>query len=287
MIQIKFYITTAIIYTNAKPHIGFALELAQADAIARFHRIKGDDVFFLTGSDEHGIKNERAAKEAGLSTQAFVDKNTAAAVNLAKRLNISNDFYIRTSDKKTHYPTAQDVWSRLVKAKDIYKKKYTGLYCSGCEAFVKESDLVDGNCPIHNREPETVEEENYFFKLSKYQDKIIKLIESDKYLITPSSKKNEILNFIKGGLEDISFSRSKENLSWGIPVPDDPKQTIYVWCDALTNYLSGIGYTYDKKKFKKYWPADVHLVGKDITKFHAIYWPAMLLSAKIPLPKNL
>ena len=287
MVQIKFYITTSIIYTNAKPHVGFALELAQADAIARFHRLKGDDVFFLTGSDEHGIKNERSAKEAGLSTQSFVDKNTEATIALAKRLNISNDFYIRTSDKKMHYPTTQDIWKKLVKAKDIYKKKYSGLYCSGCETFVKETDLVDGKCPIHDREPETIEEENYFFKLSKYSDKIIKLIESDKYLITPSSKKNEILNFIKGGLDDISFSRSKENLSWGIPVPGDPKQTIYVWCDALTNYLSGVGYSSDKKKFKKYWPADIHLVGKDITKFHAIYWPAMLLSAKIPLPKSL
>jgi len=287
VIKIKFYITTAIIYTNAKPHIGFALEITQADVITRFHRLKGDDVFFLTGSDEHGIKNMRAAKSAGISPQTFVDENTAAAIELTKRLNISNDDYIRTTDNERHWPTAQDIWKKLVKSGDIYKKKYQGKYCAGCETFVKESDLIDGKCPIHDKEPEIIEEENYFFKLSKYQKQLTKILESDEYQIVPNSKKNEMLSFIRQGLDDVSFSRPKKILPWGIPVPDDDTHVMYVWCDALTNYLSGIGYTTDKKKFKKYWPADIHLIGKDIMRFHALFWPAMLLSADIPLPKKL
>jgi len=274
-------------YTNAKPHIGFTLEVMQADAIARFHRLKEDEVFFLTGSDEHGIKNLRAAKEVGKEPQDFVNLNTGFVKELLKLLKVSNDDYIRTTDKERHFPTAQDIWTKLVKSGDIYKKEYEGKYCTGCEAFVKESDLVDGKCPNHNKEPEILHEENYFFKLSKYQDQLIKLIESDEYKITPVSKKNEILSFIKSGLDDISFSRPKEILDWGIPVPEDETHVMYVWCDALTNYLSGIGYTHDKEKFNKYWPADIHLVGKDITRFHAIFWPAMLLSAELPLPKQL
>lgn len=274
-------------YTNAKPHIGFALEVLQADAIARFHRLRGDDVFFLTGSDEHGIKNFRAAKELGKEPQDFVNINTAYVKDLLHLLKISNDDYIRTTDKIRHWPTAQDIWTKLVKSGDIYKKQYEGKYCTGCEAFVKESDLIDGKCPNHNKEPEILHEENYFFKLSKYQKQLIKLIESDEYKIIPVSKKNEILSFIKSGLDDISFSRPVGVLDWGITVPEDEGHVMYVWCDALTNYLSGIGYTVDKIKFKKYWPADVHLVGKDITRFHAIFWPTMLISAGIELPKEL
>jgi len=283
----KFYITTAIIYTNAAPHVGFALETVQADAIARFNRIKGKDVFFLTGSDEHGIKNQRAAKAAGKDPQIFVDENTALVKKMLKMLNISNDYYIRTTDKKNHYPTVQNIWKKLVESGDIYRKKYRGYYCSGCEAFIKESELVDGKCPNHNKKPEIVEEENYFFRLSKYQNQLIKIIESDEYQIIPVSRKNEILSFIKQGLEDVSFSRSIKSLQWGIPVPNDNEQIIYTWCDALTNYLSGIGYSSDKKIFEKYWPADIHLIGKDILKFHTAYWIAILLSAKIPLPKKL
>lgn len=263
------------------------METVQADVIARFHRLKGEDVFFLTGSDEHGIKNMRAAAATGISPQEFVDENTKATVELIKKLNISNDDYIRTTDRERHWPTVQNIWKKLVKSGDIYKKKYQGKYCYGCETFVKESDLVDGKCSIHDKEPEIIEEENYFFRLSKYQKQLIKILESDEYQIVPQSKKNEVLSFVKHGLDDISFSRPKETLSWGIPVPGDSEHTIYVWCDALTNYLSGIGYSYDKKKFKKYWPADIHLVGKDITRFHAIFWPAMLISAGVPLPKKL
>ncbi len=241
----------------------------------------------MTGSDEHGVKNMRAAKAAGIDTQKFVDENTAAAIDLIKQLNISNDDYIRTTDRERHWPTAQDIWTKLVESGDIYKKKYQGKYCPGCEAFVKESDLVDGKCPHHNKEPEVVEEENYFFKLSKYQEQLIKILETDEYHIVPQSKKNEILSFARQGLDDVSFSRPKEILPWGIPVPGDDTHVMYVWCDALTNYLSGIGYTYDKEKFKKYWPADIHLIGKDIIRFHALFWPAMLISAKLPLPKKL
>jgi len=261
--------------------------VVQADAVARFQKLLGNDVFFLTGSDEHGTKNYRAAREVGKSPQEFVDENTASVIELLSLLNISNNDYIRTIDKERHWPTAQDIWKKLVKKGDIYKKKYKGYYCSGCESFKTEKDLENGFCTLHNKKPEIVEEENYFFKLSSYQDQLIKIIESDEYQIVPKTRKNELLNFIKSGLEDISFSRDKKSLNWGIPVPDDETQIMYVWCDALTNYLSGIGYTVDKEKFKKYWPADVHAIGKDIIRFHAVYWPAMLLSAGIELPKKL
>ena len=214
--------------------------MVQADAVARFQKLLGNDVFFLTGSDEHGTKNYRAAKEAGKDPKQFVDENTAAVIELLKLLNISNDDYIRTIDKERHWPTAQDIWGKLVEKGDIYKKKYKGYYCSGCESFKTEKDLENGLCPLHNKKPEIVEEENYFFKLSSYQDQLIKIIESDEYHIVPKTRKNELLNFIKSGLEDISFSRDKKSLSWGIPVPDDNEQIMYVWCDALTNYLSGI-----------------------------------------------
>lgn len=246
----------------------------------------GDDVFFLTGSDEHGIKNQRAAEAAGKTPQEFVDENTEAVKELIKVLNITNDYYIRTTDKKIHWPVAQALWNKLVKSKDIYKKKYKGLYCFGCESFKTEKELVDGKCPIHEKEPEKVVEENYFFRLSKYQDALINIIESDSYEIFPKSRKHEILNFIKNGLEDVSFSRSVKALKWGIPVPDDPDQIMYVWCDALSNYLSGIKYDVEKKK-GKYWPADVHIIGKDILRFHSVFWPAMLSSADIPLPRKL
>jgi len=206
---------------------------------------------------------------------------------LIEKLNISNDFYIRTTDKKVHYPTAQAIWKKLVEKGDIYKKKYSGLYCYGCEKFVTGKDLEDGKCPLHDRKPEKVEEENYFFKLSNYSDKLKELIESDNYHIIPKGRKKEILNFLKKGLEDVSFSRSVKSLEWGVPVPEDDEQVMYVWCDALTNYLSGIGFSNDQKKFRQYWPADVHLIGKDILRFHALFWPAMLISAGIKTPKKL
>jgi len=273
----KFYITTSIAYTNALPHLGFALELAQADVLARYHRILGEDVFFLTGTDEHGKKVLEAAGKAGKSPEEFTDEISGKFRELTKTLNLSNDDFIRTTDKKRHWPNVEKIWIELIKTGDIYKKKYQGLYCVGCEAFVKEKDLIDGKCPIHLKEPELIEEENYFFKLSKYADKVKKAIETDKIKITPESRKNEIISFINQGIEDTSCSRSRENLKWGIPVPGDDSQIIYIWFEALINYLFP----------GKYWPADVHCVGKDIFRFHALLWLAMLIASKRPLPKNI
>ena len=273
----KFYITTSIAYTNALPHLGFALELAQADVLARYHRILGEDVFFLTGTDEHGKKVLEAAEKAGKSPEEFTDEISGKFRELTKTLNLSNDDFIRTTDKKRHWPNVEKIWQDLVKAGDIYKKKYQGLYCVGCEAFIKEKDLIDGKCPIHLKEPELIEEENYFFKLSKYAGKVKKAIEADKIKITPESRKNEIISFINQGIEDTSCSRSRENLKWGIPAPGDDSQIIYIWFEALINYLFP----------GKYWPADVHCVGKDIFRFHALLWPAMLIASKRLLPKNI
>jgi methionyl-tRNA synthetase len=282
-IKEKFYITTTIPYANAPPHIGFALEIVQADVLARWNRLNGKDVFFLTGTDEHGIKNYQAAKKAGLSPQDFVDKNSADFKKLTKVLNISNTNFIRTSDKKNHWPGVIELWKKL--AGDIYKKKYKGLYCKGCERFVTEKDLEGGKCPDHpNLKIEKIAEENYFFKLSKYSDKIRELIEKDEIKIIPTKWKNDFLGLIKDGLTDVSFSRDKKHLPWGIPVLGDDKQICYVWVEALGNYLTGIGYP--DKKFKKYWPADIHVVGKDMLRFHAGIWPGMLLSAGLPLPKQ-
>lgn len=284
----KFYITTAIYYVNAPPHLGHALEKVQADAIARYQRLLDREVYFLTGTDEHGIKIIHSAQSANKDIKNFVDENSAKVVELTKKLNISNDDFIRTSDKERHWPGAQLLWKKLVEAGDIYKGKYSGYYCVGCEAYVKEGDLIGGKCPYHYAEPEKIEEENYFFKLSRYADKIIKKIESGGLKILPESGKNEILAVIRGGIEDISFSRPAEKLAgWGVPVPDDDSQLMYVWCDALANYVSAIGYGSDEKKFQKYWPADLHIIGKDILRFHALIWPAMLLSAKSSLPKTI
>jgi len=287
VIKIKFYTTTSIIYTNSDPHIGFALELIQTDVLARLHRSKGDDVFFLTGTDEHGSKIQKTAEAAGKEPREFVDAIVEKTQELAALLNISNDNFIRTTDKEVHWPTTQDIWTLIENNDDFYRKKYQGHYCVGCECFKTDKELNDGVCPIHNKKAELIEEENFFFKLSKYQDKLVELIESDTMKIVPKERKKEILNFIKAGLEDISFSRSRKSLSWGIPVPGNNDQTIYVWCDALTNYLSGIGYTTNKKQFETYWPADVHVVGKDILRFHAVFWPAMLMSAELPLSKEI
>ena len=235
----KFYITTAIDYVNASPHLGHALEKIQADVIARYHRFLGKDVFFLTGTDEHGRKVKEAAVEAGESPIEFCNKMTAKFKALTKILNLSNNGFIRTTDQKKHWPVVKKVWLKLKEKGDIYKKKYKGLYCSGCEAFITKKDLKDGKCLFHQKEPEIIEEENYFFRLSKYSKKIEESIERDKIKIIPQSRKKEMLNFVKQGLEDISFSRPRKDLKWGIPVPNDKTQTIYVWADALVNYLSG------------------------------------------------
>jgi len=282
----KFYITTSIPYTNAPPHIGFALEAVQADVLSRYHKKLGEDVFYLTGVDEHGLKIKKAAQKAGKTSQQFVDEISAEYLKLTKALNISNNDFIRTTDKERHKPTVEKVWLKLKGAGDIYKKKYKGYYCSGCEAFITKKDLINGECPNHKKKPEIIEEENYFFKLSKYLPRIKEKIESNQLKIVPQTRKNEVLGYIKQGIEDVSFSRSKEKY-WGFEVPDDKNQIIYVWADALPNYFSGIGYTQNPKKFGKYWPADVHCIGKDILKFHALIWPAMILSLKLPLPKTI
>lgn len=280
-----FYVTTTIPYANAPPHIGFALEIVQADVIARWHRLLGGDVFFLTGTDEHGSKNYKMAKEAGLTPQQFVDKNSSYFKELTKSLNISNNNFIRTTDKQKHWPGVFKIWKTLAEKGDIYKKSYEGYYCYGCERFVTEKDLIEGKCPDHpNLTPELITEENYFFKLSKYSAKIKELIVKDELKIFPQKWKNDFLSLIKDGLTDVSFSRDKKHLPWGIPVPGDESQIIYVWGDALVNYLTGIGYP--DNKYKKYWPADVHVVGKDMLRFHTGIWPGMLLSVGLPLPKE-
>ena len=284
----KFYITTSIAYTNAPPHIGFAQEVVQADALARYHRLLGENVFFLTGTDENGAKVAKAAEEAGQSPKEFVDEISKKFKALRDILNLSNDDFIRTTDQKRHWPTVKNIWLELKENGDIYKKKYKGLYCVGCEAFVKENDLVDGKCPIHEKNPEVIEEENYFFCLSKYQNQLKKIIRAEKIKIIPETRKNELLSFITQGLEDVSCSRSREKLGWGIPVPKDNTQTIYVWLEALVNYLSALNHTTNGDKFKKFWPSDVHCIGKDIfIRFHGSLWPAMLLSLKLDLPKTI
>ena len=283
----KYYITTSIAYTNASPHIGFALEVIQADVLARYNRSLNKDVFFLTGTDEHGAKIVKAAEKAGKKPKEFVDEIAGKFEELKQLLNLSNDDFIRTSDQKRHWPAVQKIWLELKENDDIYKKKYKGLYCVGCEAFITKKDLKDGKCAIHKKEPEAVEEENYFFRLSKYSDKIKELIGKEEIKIVPETRKNELLGFIKQGLEDISFSRPSKDLKWGIPVPDDPSQTIYVWNDALANYVSALDYQNNGDRFKKYWPADVHCIGKDILKFHGLFWTAMLLSLGLSLPKTI
>ncbi|MBI2446430.1 MAG: methionine--tRNA ligase [Parcubacteria group bacterium] len=287
----KFYVTTSIPYVNADPHIGFALEAIQADVLARYHRLKGEDVFFLTGTDEHGVKVVRAAEAVGETPKEFVDEISGKFKALKKTLILSWDDFIRTSDQKRHWPGAQKLWLKLYNAGKLYKKPYKGLYCIGHEAFITEKDLIDGKCRDHQKDPEVVEEENWFFKLSEYSNDIKSKIESGELTIVPEGRKNEIISLINEGLEDVSFSRPAKDLSWGIPVPNDPKHTMYVWCDALSNYISALGYgstqNIDISKFQKYWPADIHIIGKDILRFHAAIWPGMLLAAELPLPKTI
>ncbi len=296
----KFYVTTSIPYVNAAPHIGFALEAIQADVLARYHKQKGKDVFFLTGADEHGVKIVRAAEAAGKTPREFVDEISEKFMALKMTLNLSWDDFIRTSDQKRHWPGAQKLWLKLAEAGKIYKKKYRGLYCVGHEAFITEKDLVptssgrdsdrsvgvDYVCRDHKKEPEIIEEENWFFKLSDYTEEIKSKIESGELQILPEGRKNEILSLINEGLEDVSFSRPRKDLSWGVPVPNDPDHTMYVWCDALSNYISAIGYADDEKNFNKWWPADIHVIGKDILRFHAAIWPGMLLAAGLKLPRT-
>jgi len=286
----KFYITTAIPYVNAKPHIGHALEFLQTDVIARYHKLLGYDVCTLSGGDENALKNVQAAENAGLAIKEFIDNNTKLFLTLAQKLNIYFDVFQKGSDQKHHFVSSQKLWDLCQQNGDIYKKTYQGLYCVGCESFFNKEELNDaGECPEHpGKKLDIVEEENYFFSLSKYQNTLIDLISKEKLKIIPSKRKNEVLAFLKNRLEDISISRSNTRAkNWGVPVPNDPTQRIYVWFDALNIYQTGVGFGWNNEQYNKWWPADVHVVGKGITRFHAIYWPAFLISAGLKIPKSI
>lgn len=281
----KYYITTPIYYPSANFHIGHCYTTIIADSIARYQRLKEKDVFFLTGTDEHGQKIENKAKEKGVTPKEYVDEIVENAKDLWKSLGISYDKFIRTTDEY-HEKAVQKIFDKLYEQGDIYLDKYKGLYCTPCESFWTETQLVDGKCPDCGREVSLVEEESYFFRLSKYQKRIEELYKTNPEFIKPESRKNEMINnFLKPGLEDLCVSRT--TFSWGIPVSFNPKHVIYVWIDALTNYITALGYLSDDDSlFKKYWPADLHLVGKEIVRFHAIIWPALLMALDLPLPKQ-
>ncbi len=283
----NFLITTAIPYVNGKPHIGHALEYFQADTVRNFHKLLGEKTLLLSGADENALKNVQTAEIENISTQDFLDRNSQVFKDSYEKLGVPLDVFERGSDQGHHWPGVQKLWTLCEKNGDIYKKEYTGLYCIGCESFKTEKELTDGKCPDHLKEPEKITEENYFFKLSKYQDELLKLIETDELQIVPENKKNEIVSFIKSGLEDFSISRNKERAKGvGVPVPNDDKQVMYVWFDALAIYITGVGYGVDEENFNTWWPAAVHVIGKDISRFHTVYWPAILLSAKLDLPKT-
>jgi len=276
-----YYITTAIDYVNSVPHVGHAYEKILADVLARWKRLEEYDVYFLTGTDENAQKNAQVAKEKGVNVKKFVDENSKKFEDLCKELNLSNDDFIKTTEER-HVKVAKLIFQKIYDKGDIYKKKYSGLYCLGCEAFLTEKDLVNGKCPEHNKEPKIVEEENYFFKLSKYEKEILKLVSSNNFIV-PEGFRKEIINRIKQeGLKDISVSRP--NLDWGITTPIDDDHKIYVWIDALSNYISALDYP-NGVKFKKYWPA-IHVIGKGINWFHTVIWPGILISAGIELPKQ-
>lgn len=282
----KYYISTAIAYTSGKPHIGNTYEIILADAIARYKRAQGYDVYFQTGTDEHGEKIELKAKDAGVTPQAYVDDVALQIKTIWDKMNTSYDCFVRTTDKH-HEEVVQKIFKKMYDQGDIYKGEYKGLYCTPCESFWTESQLVDGNCPDCGRSVEEASEEAYFFKLSNYQDKLVDYINEHPDFIQPEARKNEMLNnFIKPGLQDLCVSRT--SFSWGIPVDFDPKHVVYVWLDALTNYITNIGYDIDNpsEEFNKKWPADLHLIGKDIIRFHTIYWPCFLWSLGLELPKK-
>jgi methionyl-tRNA synthetase len=280
---VSFYITTPIYYVNAEPHLGHAYTTVVADAIARARRLSGEDVFFLTGTDEHGQKVERAAKARGLTPQAFADSISDSFRRLFKHLEVSNDGFIRTTEPR-HIKAAQDIWRRVRDRGFLYKDAYEGWYCTVDEVFVPETQLVNGRCPDCGNEVEKVSEESYFFRLSDFQDRLLKLYEEHPLFLTPDIRRNEIASFVRAGLRDLSVSRT--SFKWGIPVPDDPAHVMYVWFDALTNYLTAVGYPDDKARLQQYWPADVHLMGKEIVRQHAVYWPAFLMAADLEIPKR-
>lgn len=282
MTKKSFYISTPIYYPSDRLHIGHAYCTTVADAIARYKRLAGYDVFFLTGSDEHGQKIERKAKENNVTPIQYVDKIVAGFQNLWQKLHISNDDFIRTTETR-HREVVQSIFQKIFDQGDIYKASYEGWYCTPCETFWLESKLEDGKCPDCKRPVELIKEESYFFRLSKYQDRLLQYIEENPDFIQPASRRNEMINFIKGGLEDLCVSRT--TFDWGIPVPFDTKHVVYVWFDALVNYITAAGFVHDRDKFAKYWPADIHLVGKEIVRFHTIIWPIILMALGVELPK--
>ncbi|MEX2101856.1 MAG: class I tRNA ligase family protein, partial [Actinomycetota bacterium] len=280
-----FYVTTPIYYPNDVPHIGHAYTSVATDFVARYHRMRGEDVFFLTGTDEHGKKVPQAAQEQGLDPQEFVDRMEPRWREVWERLEISNDDYVRTTE-----PRHEKAVVALLEAvhgngrDDIYLDTYEGLYCVACEAYYTEDELVDGLCPIHHRPVESLSEQNYFFRLSAYADRLLEYHAEHPEALQPESRRNEVLALIRGGLRDFSISRT--SFAWGIPLPWDPAHVCYVWFDALTTYLTGVGYGTDERRFSRWWPADVHFIGKDILRFHAVYWPAMLMAAGLELPRT-
>ena len=284
--QKTFYITTTLPYVNADPHIGFALEILEADVLARFHRQLGDKVFFNTGTDEHGLKIFRKAEELGVEVQVYCDDKLKSFVKLKESLNLSYDNFIRTTDED-HVKAVQEFWRRCDKAGDIYKKPYKVKYCVGCELEKTDSELIEGKCPLHpGMEIEEIEEENYFFKFSKYQERLLEVYEKNTGFVVPKKRLNEIKSFVEMGLEDFSISRLRSKMSWGVPVPGDEEHVIYVWFDALVNYISAIGWPDDMDEFEKWWPV-TQLAGKDNLRQQAAMWQAMLMSAGVPNSKQI
>lgn len=285
MSERRFFITTAIDYVNSVPHIGTAYEKIGADALARFHRLKGDDTYFLMGNDEHSVNVLKRAQELGKDPKQYCDEMETQFTDVWKKLNVSYDDFIRTTEPR-HHRSVQELFRRIRDngREDIYKAKYTGWYCEGCERFYMEKDLEDGQCPNHKTKPSWIEEENYFFRLSAYRDRLLAFYEENPTFIMPEPRRNEIVNVVREGLEDISVSRG--SFKWGIPVPDDPDQVVYVWFDALINYISGLGFPETDGKFDKYWPTATHIIGKDITRFHCVIWPAMLMAGGVAPPQR-
>jgi methionyl-tRNA synthetase len=282
---VGFYITTPIYYVNATPHVGHAYTTIAADILARHRRQRGEETFFLTGTDEHGSNIARVAEEAGLDPKEFVDRNAATFMEMTRRINVSNDFFIRTTDER-HEKLVQEFLQRIYDAGEIYEGVYAGLYCSRCESFYTEAELVDGNCPQHGIPPEWVEEKNYFFRLSAYQDKLLALYEENSEFVLPKFRANEARSFIEQGLDDISVSRATQR--WGVSVPWDPDQVVYVWVDALINYWSALAFAREGEDLRdQLWPEVHHLLAKDILKFHCVIWPALLMGAGISVPKQL
>jgi methionyl-tRNA synthetase len=286
-----FYVTTAIPYVNARPHLGFALEIVQADVLARHHRRRGQPVRFLTGTDDNSLKNVQAAEAEGVAVRELVDRNAGAYAALRDPLDLSFDDFISTSSDPRHRAGVERLWRACLANGDLYRKHYQGLYCVGCEQFYAPAELVDGRCPEHGTVPELVAEENWFFRLSRYRRRLGELIESGALRVQPASRRNEVLGFIAGGLEDFSVSRSaSRSRGWGIGVPDDPEQVIYVWFDALANYITALGYGTGAPAYHDWWVSGdrrVHVIGKGILRFHAAYWPGLLLSAGAPLPTDI